>query len=279
MSDSNRLLVVTLAGLAALVCAAGFGAFYGSVHAPQKRHYQSVGTNSGQAYPADSPRNGLADVAGIDSLAESIIAKPKPRTTDEREQRDLAAQESMAVFAYWMFWAMILQTGLAGGALVMLVKDLRQNRESAEAQLRAYVHVSAMQLRWPKVGGLETFLEFQNAGQSPAIALRAWIHTWAANFPLDIELPKPKPNEMEQSRSVLLPGAAHRFDQAHGADFNPLAIQAFENGTGAIYCYGEILYEDVFGRTHRSEFLHFCNGKQWKTVGAFNPYMTGNTMT
>ena len=141
MLGGGRGILAAFAGLAALFIALFTGAYYGSVYAPEKRHYQSVGPNSGQAYPADSPRNGLADVAGIDRFTESLIAKPQPRSTDEREQRDLAAQESMAVFGYWVFWAMIGQTALAAGALIALVKDLRQNRRSAEAQLRAYISV------------------------------------------------------------------------------------------------------------------------------------------
>src|SRR5690606_41805844 len=141
MLGGGRGILAAFAGLAALFIALFTGAYYGSLYAPEKRHYQSVGPNSGQAYPADSPRNGLADVAGIDRLTESLIAKPQPRNTDEREQRDLAAQEAMAVFGYWVFWAMLLQTALAAGALIALVKDLRQNRRSAEAQLRAYISV------------------------------------------------------------------------------------------------------------------------------------------
>ena len=169
MSDRKWGIISALAGLAALVTSAGFGAFYGSVYAPTNEPYHSITANGGQTYPSDSPRNGLADVAGINSVVQSAIAKPQPRNTYEREQRDLAAQESMAVFAYWMFVAVVFQSLFALGALFALLKDLRQNRDSAQQQLRAYV---AFKLRPDTRIEPETpifvSLDVMNYGQTPA---------------------------------------------------------------------------------------------------------------
>lgn len=265
MSDSNRGLLAALAGIAALAVATGAGAFYGSIYAPEKRHHQSVGTNGGQEYPSDSPRNGLADVSGIDPLAESIIAKPQPRNTDEREQRDLAAQESTAIFAYWMFWAVVLQTLLAAGALFALVKDLRQNRESNERSLRAYLSFSDMNLSvfdTKKGGGtkrMEVETKIINGGQTPAYKC---IHLG------NIVALTQKGAEANFSRSDAAPilGQAKPYVVHNGRDTNAAFfshedisesdIQAVTDGKKAIFIYGMVVYEDCFGAQRKTRFCY-----------------------
>lgn len=41
------------------------------------------------------------DRAGLPYVAQAIASNPEPKDTPERERRDLAAQESMSVWAFW----------------------------------------------------------------------------------------------------------------------------------------------------------------------------------
>lgn len=252
MSGGYRFLIFAAFGLS-LLCAVGFGAFYGSIYAPEKRHYQSVGSNSGQTYPTDSPRNGLADVAGIDGTVESLIAKPQPRDTDEREQRDLAAQESMAVFAYWMFWAMILQTALAGGALIALMKDLRQNRDSAETQLRAYVDLCddrtgiEAKPEWAKNGdaAYKLNISFKNFGATPARHSKFRHVLKCFEYPLPGHLSDFTLDEPFQPSFNIPPGG--NFTKVIPWSASQDVHYAILAGTHALYIFCEFSYRDVFG--------------------------------
>lgn len=262
MSDSNRGILAAFAGIAALAVATGTGAFYGSVYAPEKRHYQSVGPNSGQSYPHDSPRNGLADTSGIDPFTESLIAKPQPRNTEEREQRDLAAQEAMAVFGYWMFWAIIAQTFLAAGALFALIKDLRQNRTSAETQLRAYVSINPKVIHWFDPSGIiHVEHEAVNHGQTPAKDIN-YIFDMAvlpASLPPKFSFPPPSLNV--QSNSTLFPNVPLKVWHNNSRELTQTeADDVVIRQTHRFYVWGVLTYGDVFGADHQTEFYASVGG-------------------
>lgn len=264
MSYGYRLLILGAFGLAVFT-ALGTGAFYGSLYSPDKRHYQSVGPNSGQSYPNDSPRNGLADVSGIDSVVESAIAKPQPRNTDEREQRDLAAQESMAVFAYWMFGAMMLQTALAGGALVALVKDLRQNRRSAELQLRAYVSATPSQLESYEVGTHPVVhLDFRNGGSSPAYGVYHYGDVAVLSLPLETDptINRTPPNQTPAPFSLF--STDTRMGKiAASKKITSEQIEAIQQGEKGLFAYGDVIYYDTFGVRRETEFCAYLSGQNF----------------
>lgn len=166
-----------LLGIAALAVALFItlflGAYFGALNAPNTQHYQFEAADGGKSNPSAKAKNGLSDISGMDGYTERVIAKPQPKDGEERENRDLAAQENSAVFAYWVFWAVVLQTLLAGGALVALVKDLRQNRKSTEMQLRAYCSLKTA--NGIDVGpDLEPKIEMVviNSGQTPAFRMK-----------------------------------------------------------------------------------------------------------
>lgn len=255
MASKGWHILAAFSGIAALITAAGFGAFYGSIHAPDKRHYQSIGPNSGQTYPANSPRNGLANKSGIDSLAESFVAEPKPRTPDERQDRDLAAQEAVAVFSYWMFWAMVLQTALAGGALIALLKDLSQNRESAEAQLRAYIAIQSAKLTLTD-GEARCVFTPVNMGQTPASEVVCNYRTYPGKEPRP--LPE-KFTEGQDSRIVRVGSMGQNVPHPHAFTkpcANPQMVKALRDLKNplSIFVDGIITYTDAFGQRHETEF-------------------------
>jgi hypothetical protein len=62
---------------------------------------------------------------------------------------------------------------------------VRQMRDTAEKQLRAYVCVDSAVLRFPQPDVPEAQVHFRNCGQTPAYGVRGWIHTWFAEYPLN----------------------------------------------------------------------------------------------
>lgn len=277
MSDGNWSVRVAIIGaLACLIFTSfGSGVFFDTLYSQQNSGEQTVASNSGQTYPASSPRNGLADVAGIDRIIESAIAKPQPRNTDEREQRDLAAQESMAVFAYWMFWAMMLQTALAGGALVALVKDLRQNRRSAEAQLRPYIQLKTKTFpeahRLGKEGS-NIPIHVVNKGQTPALNVEQWSQSFIAPYPLK------EGNDIPSDWVYAGKGAVvHSQSDEHdfGLKFTNLAehdlggfVRETSERATALYIAAKVLYTDHFGRSYVEQYcasVHYPNGSLVRT--------------
>jgi hypothetical protein len=262
MSDSNRGILAAFAGIAALAVATGAGAFYGSVYAPEKRYYQSVGPNSGQSYPKDSPRNGLADASGIDTIAESLVANPQPRNTNEREQRELAAQESMAVFSYWMFWAMMLQTFFAAGALFALIQDLRQNRRSAEAQLRAYVSADIAGLSWNfEKGRITANFILKNGGQTPAYKSR---HAGGVFIRTDEEARSALIDDKQSFNGTPIPTTIQIGGKVYSDVWSSDAIAEDDfleitEGEKKLYAWCIIFYEDTFGTERVTRVCYYTD--------------------
>jgi len=84
MFNSDRSLISTLIGCLALAWLALGDAHY--------REYQAAAANdhSKRTEQIETER------AGIPFAAERFASNPEPKTTDERENRDLAAQEASA---------------------------------------------------------------------------------------------------------------------------------------------------------------------------------------
>ncbi|MFL0669892.1 MAG: hypothetical protein ACJLS3_00225 [Erythrobacter sp.] len=263
MSKRYWGVLAKFAAIAALAVATGVGAFYGSLYVIRKPHYGSVANNSGQTYPNNSPRNGLADVSGIDSIAEGIISQPQPRNSDEREQRDLAAQEAVAVFGYWMFWAVVIQTLLAGGALLAILKDLKQSRESNERALRAYLSFGPIELNvfdsYDLPGGksFEANTTVKNGGQTPAYQC---VHMGNIAAFTPREAVTQFWNKVEPARiGDPVPYVVHNGGEANAAFFSSSDISADDvqkvrDGEKTIHCFGTVIYRDTFGKERRTRF-------------------------
>ncbi len=110
-----------------------------------------------------------------DELAETPIDQSDPfgDERNKREKRDIIAQEESVQWARWNFIAIVFQTFLAGGALIALVLDLRQNRKSVEAQLRAYCSLLSgnfVNLAPDYEPGFD--MAISNSGQTPAFKMK-----------------------------------------------------------------------------------------------------------
>jgi hypothetical protein len=187
----------------------------------------------------------------IDRVANELAETRKDQSDaygderNEREKRDLVAQEDSAYWAGWNVIAMIAQTLLAGGALIALLCDLRQNRKSAEAQLRAYLvldefiwntarHDYKMQIKWV------------NVGQTPAFA-DAYADWVALPDPLpdDFDFPKPLSDKEDGASSI---GPNREIFGTSAKDLTQRMVASVAAGQLHIYVWGRADYVDAFGK-------------------------------
>jgi hypothetical protein len=137
MSDSNRGVLATFAGIAALLVATGAGAFYGSLYSPAKKQYAAVSTSQGTSEAYQGVTESLPDIALIPDSVERAIANPTPQSGQDHEKRDLAAQESMAVWAFYMALFAGMTALITGVGTYFIAAQVKLTREAVEDTRRA----------------------------------------------------------------------------------------------------------------------------------------------
>jgi hypothetical protein len=78
------------------------------------------------------PQQYVTERAGIARPLERAISNPEPRSGQDHEKRDLAAQEASAVFAFWMVLISGFGTVVTTLATVLLYQQIRLTREAVE---------------------------------------------------------------------------------------------------------------------------------------------------
>lgn len=158
MSNGHWRVGAALAGLALLYVVLGIGAFFGALNAPhygyQQRHPTYRAADPEQGNPSQIDR----DRAGLPYFAERIASGPDPQDTAEREKRDLAAQESMSVWAFWMLLvsaAGVVTTMLGTGFLlwqIMLTREaVKDTGDATKAMVRQNELTEAAQRPWLQI--------------------------------------------------------------------------------------------------------------------------------
>lgn len=208
--------------------------------------------------------------AAIDRIANELAETRKDQSDpygderDEREKRDLVAQEDSAYWAGWNFIAIIVQTFLAGGALIALVFDLRQNRKSAEAQLRAYVSVKPEGLRVGMKGGtMEAYIKLHNGGTTPAYDCYHGGRIVAMT-----DEAAEKEFQLTAARQALgraNPFVLHGGEDADGAvgthdPFTTKTMDALAKNELALFVFGFAQYRDIFGQKRVTRFCYRASG-------------------
>ena len=207
----------------------------------------------------------------IDRVANELAetrkdqADPYGDQRNEREKRDLIAQEDSAYWAGWNFIAMIAQTLLAGGALFALLCDLRQNRKSAEAQLRAYISVDPGGINEAIEGNHRIPYNIINSGQTPAYDLAVFgdiliIEGTPMNFD---PMKQGRLGAAEASTDITLGPQSNHWTYAYqGADLFAPFLDKIDQKKAAIIHYGFIQYRDAFGVTRKTHFAFYHWGEE-----------------
>lgn len=200
----------------------------------QEKRAPDSETESGskQVQPVDTtPALDRIEGAIRDLKAEEDTVAAKAE--QDRDQRDLHAQEGMALWAEYMFYATAATVLLTFAALIAIIRTLHHTRRAAdytgdmlieaanatkaaedgvattrdigEKQVRAYLHVSSVEFTLGRnQGEVGVSLTIANAGQSPAVAVKGEVVFEAAGKePLMLEVPLPNiPANSEPTRTI-----------------------------------------------------------------------------
>ena len=131
-------------------------------------------------------------------------------------------------------------------------------KDTAERQLRAYVSVETYaptDVDGKRMEGKYGLL-VKNRGQTPARKVRSWMAYVVREFPLAGPLAS---NTTSGSVAILSPGEEqviiNDWPRVSEAD-----VAAVSGGKKAAYIFGEVLYEDVFGKERYTRFRLFQSG-------------------
>lgn len=132
MGNAGIRLLAVLAGLGALCCAVTFGAFFGSLYASREDARFSYAIEPPAVREHRVTDEGRTDIAGLPRFAERAIANPRSQNSEERSERDLAAQEGMAVWAFWMAAAAIGTLAITSFGTLLIWRQVRMTRKAVK---------------------------------------------------------------------------------------------------------------------------------------------------
>jgi hypothetical protein len=173
-------------------------------------------------------------------------------------EQGLDAQQGMERWAFWMLIAAVFQTLVASGALLFLMKDLRQNRKSAEQQLRAYLTFADI-VRSTDKGDSALLIMWLNKGQTPAYKVDAWADWVALPTEMGDDFELTRPIDFSDSPSTIGPDQAI-YGKCNGGPTSALFREA-AHGDWHIYLWGEVRYEDAFGFNRVSQVALKCDAR------------------
>ena len=141
MPRGYRLLGAAALGIVVIIALAT-GAYFGALNATYNSNHSKE-----SAYSTGKPKQGNPsqidrDRAGLPDFVERIASAPDPKNADEREKRDLAAQEASALWSFWMLFATAFSaviTTIGTGILlwqIMLTRKAVQDTGEATKEMR-----------------------------------------------------------------------------------------------------------------------------------------------
>jgi hypothetical protein len=219
--------------------------------------------NSGgrQSQPvAAQPHQADRDRAGLPSLAERAIGNPDPATPDERDKRNLAAQEATAAFAFWMIIVALVQAAVAAIGIYFLRRTIQQGQEALNharaisyLELRAYVSIGRPVLTHSGKNWVATF-PILNTGQTPATDVEVRSFSDFASHPL-VEADLKDKHEKREPTPPYVVGP--HSDRAHWFTWSvtPSRQAAIDAGSACFVVRMQVSYTTYKGeRIHEGPF-------------------------
>lgn len=277
MSDGNRgagakavaALFIVLAIVGAVWVIYGVGSLSG------KQEGRSI--EAAARHEADGKQQAIQACVSepITRRAECVYDAIAAAEDAKRAEQDLQAQQGMHFWAVSMVLVGLLQTGVAGAALWFLREDLRQNRRSAEAQLRPYIQLKTRTFpeahRLGKEGS-NIPIHVVNKGQTPALNVEQWSQSFIASYPLKEETDIPS-DWVYAGKGAVVHSQSDEHD--FGLKFTNLAehdlggfVRETSERTTALYIAAKVLYTDHFGRSYVEQYcasVHYPNGSLVRT--------------
>lgn len=266
---------------------------------------KSRGANKSQQKKAPA-ENLTPSLNKIETAIRNLITQQRAAQSQgpkDNEIRDLKAQEGMARWAKAMFWATLAAVIVTLVGIVLIKKTLGETRraataaegmlgeaakttmaahasvrvaqESAEHQLRAYVHPISASLEMEESGRIIASLVFKNAGQTPAYKCECeytltFSHNLHSPGPADIE-------HVGDRKSVATIGPKGTFPGSiiRQGELIPEFLRMLADREIAIFVHGHITYRDVFKHDQITDFQYVYIGP-WGGKKPLNVCEEGN---
>ncbi len=199
------------------------------------------------------------DRAGIIGIVERQISNPEPSNNKEKEQRDLAAQESMSVFA---FWVVLIGAGQLGATVVGLIWIRGQLKTSIKAE-RPHVRFYRTIKTTTKRGRLSRIkgVNFRNYGRTPALVKSLSIkYALSEKPPLPSSAGEPRiyPDDAVMPQDEEWPRKHHIPPWDGEPDLDELVKLHGVNGK-RLFVFGILTYVDAFGEERITRFCRVFN--------------------
>jgi hypothetical protein len=293
VSDSHRgfYIVATVAALFAAI-------IFGGAESRCQREQQAYQANRAEQPSGREQSQFRSQRAWMPCLVERAIANAETSDGTQHEQRDLMAQESSALWGFWIAVIALFQLVATAIGLVLIKRTLDATREAVqeagdateaarqavsetsrvgEAQTRAYLSVvqASFHVNRPtrptEALAFELALKFNNSGGTPAVNVsyfcEARLSTWKGsedppNFgivPFQQFVTNKPPGKTSEVHATCF-GVAPRWSEYIAASEKVTGDTPFGQMPTLIIC-GVVFYEDVFGKTFRSQFGFFFTGR------------------
>jgi hypothetical protein len=294
LSASERVLIILCISFYVYLAVLGLGAFWGGCHNPNDR-YDSNHYSNHEDCTLSGVRLFFIDVSASLKQGHDAI--------------DAISTAVVAFFAAVLFFVTREQVRLTKISADAALVSARAARDSADALPnldRAYIFIEIdphfsrdIQSVLSRVDrDARIAFQFINHGKTPAIikAISASFRIWDAfprkvsyiNEPLAAEIvvrageihppPEPRgPTDLD-TRITRVAGyvpPTHIGYKKHSLLSDPLTadvVQNIQEGQSSLWFYGHVIYEDVFGRFHKTRFCWRYNGKD----NSFQQYNRGD---
>lgn len=251
------------------VCATALGVFLFTLVAIS--HLHGAQSERDQQHANQSRERSHGSLRGLcanvppNRAAECAYEAIKTDHEEYRAEENLRAQRTMATWTFATTMIGLMAVALSLGGLIALLRDLRQNRDSAERQLRAYLHIEPSGVNEAKEGLCRVPLQIFNAGQTPAYDLELFG---------DFLVVSGEPLEFDPATHGRYSGEVISSDQMLGKDqsrwinayfeeemVEPF-LEAIRDKKTAIVHYGFLRYSDTFGARHETHFAFYHWGEE-----------------
>lgn len=269
MSTGYRGIIVAAFGFLTL-SGFGLGYYHAALNYPQEPQYQSYRYASDKPSEIDPALIGEADTEALEYREPCQQPKGKDESELCAQWRAAKAGEHSALWAKWGFWIgvigssiLLYQIGLTrkaleynGNAIEAMLAANKIARAGLQAQLRPYVHATAVSIRVLD-GGYSIGMRFKNTGGQPAIDVKCVaILEWSSvkdatsyeEFSTDKRWKSVNAIPPQQPRDVRLP---MNGDEA--------ALTKKDKKKGFAWCVrGSVRWKDINGTCYRTEFVFFA---------------------
>jgi hypothetical protein len=174
-------------------------------------------------------------------------------------------QKDKPPWLLWDFWTAIGTLLLGGATLALVAKTdrlIKSAEEGSRRQLRAYVAVENSTLNGLDEDETPTALvNFRNVGQTPALDLTCRSRMVIAPYPLgDYVLDLGDDSDLKSLEPLGPTIMRSKLDAGFPASMSALQMAGLGAGEWALYVFGEITYQDVFGTPHITRYCRFAGG-------------------